>query len=292
MIMERNFWDKVRILVTNRCNYMCPFCHNEGQHKDSHSEDAKLSDVINLIDIIKDCGLSEICFSGGEPFLNTDIVEMIKYANEQTNCDIACATNLSRISDGQIKELKNTRVKFNIQFPFTSFEKFKRSTGSGNLDLILSKIELIREYGLEVGLNTVVQSNCKDDVEDIILFAIHNELPLKLLPQIGLHGSEKFKEWIFPIIENFVVSSVDKKTGAKRWVVENNGKQTSVLYIDSPCFYKDIIQCRNYGEVRILPDMQIQSCLLKNGESHLQFDKGKDFVIQQLKESWNALKKC
>ena len=26
-------WDKLRVLVTNRCNYCCPFCHNEGQEK-------------------------------------------------------------------------------------------------------------------------------------------------------------------------------------------------------------------------------------------------------------------
>lgn len=25
------YWDKLRILVTNSCNYRCPFCHNEGQ---------------------------------------------------------------------------------------------------------------------------------------------------------------------------------------------------------------------------------------------------------------------
>ena len=290
--MKKLFWDKIRILVTDRCNYRCPFCHNEGQQKGSHRADASFKDVAKLIDFIKDCGISEICFSGGEPFLNEDIVKMIRYANDETNCDIACASNLSRISDSQIKELQGTRVKFNIQFPFISPSKFKLSTGTGNLETILSTINHIRECGLEVGLNTVIQSNNKQDIEDIILFSIHNELPLKLLPQIGLDGSDQFLEWVHPIIDQFAVSFIDKKTGAKRWVVEDSRKRTSVLYIDSPCFSHNINECRNYGEIRVLPDMRTQPCLLKTGEIQLELAKGKDFVIQQLRESWNELRNC
>lgn len=32
-------WNKFRILVTNRCNYHCPFCHNEGQDKSCQEQD-------------------------------------------------------------------------------------------------------------------------------------------------------------------------------------------------------------------------------------------------------------
>ena len=31
--MNGIIWDKIRALVTNGCNYRCPFCHNEGQEK-------------------------------------------------------------------------------------------------------------------------------------------------------------------------------------------------------------------------------------------------------------------
>ena len=30
------FWKILRVLTTNKCNYQCSFCHNEGQNKDSN----------------------------------------------------------------------------------------------------------------------------------------------------------------------------------------------------------------------------------------------------------------
>ena len=56
-----------------------------------------------LIDFVKDQDISELCFSGGEPFLNKDLIRMIRYADDNTASDIGCATNLSLITDTQIQ---------------------------------------------------------------------------------------------------------------------------------------------------------------------------------------------
>lgn len=62
-----------------------------------------------LIDFLNDQQISEINFSGGEPFLHKEIVKMICYADQHMKCDISCATNLSLITDEQIDILKGTR---------------------------------------------------------------------------------------------------------------------------------------------------------------------------------------
>ena len=143
--MENYCWEKYRVLVTNKCNYKCSFCHNEGQKKDRVSDAMSFDDFKTFIDIIKDQPLSELNFSGGEPFLNKDICEMIKYACDNLNCDISCATNLSLISNNQIDKLSGTRVKFNIQFPYISSALFQESTGNGNLSKIIDRIEKVKE---------------------------------------------------------------------------------------------------------------------------------------------------
>lgn len=57
---------------------------------------------------------------------------------------------------------------------------------------------------------------------------------------------------------------------------EKGDKQTSVLYIDSPCFTQDIDSCRNYSEIRILPDMSLQPCILRSsGTKILDLSKEK-----------------
>ena len=290
--MSQIYWDKIRILVANGCNYRCRFCHNEGQSKYSPSQYMSYDNFKTLIDFVKDQDISELCFSGGEPFLNKDLVRMIRYADENTASDIGCATNLSLITDTQIQELSSTRVKFNIQFPFASDADFRDSTGSGNYMKVVETIKKVQDSGINIGLNSVIQSLDMSKFVQVLEFALENELPLKLLPQIGLAGSDRFKEKIYPLLQEKTVERIDKGTGAIRYTLEKGNHRTTVLYIDSPCFTKDIERCRKYGEIRVLPDMTLQSCILKGGTSSLALERGKEFVLSQFRALWKDFNHC
>ena len=291
--MEKIYWNKIRILVSNKCNYKCPFCHNEGQTKDFTNEVMSFSDFKLFVDMLKGQSLSEINISGGEPFLNKEVTEMLQYLCNEFTCDISCATNLSLITDEDIDKLAKTRVKFNIQFPYASSELFKKSTGNGNLTHILHKIEKVRNKGINIGLNTVVQSSEKSLYERVIMFALENELPLKLLPQIGNNNeSMHYKNIIYPILEQFSIEFRDKMSGATRWTLSYNGKKTVVLYIDSPCFTKNIERCRNYGEIRIHPNFFAQTCINKSTGLFLKIHDDRTTVIIQLSELWKSFTNC
>lgn len=285
-------WNKFRVLVASGCNYRCPFCHNEGQDKASKAVLMSMTDFKKLVNLLKQYPISEFVISGGEPFLHPQITDMLLYASENLDCDISCATNLSRITDSDISKLANSRIKFNIQFPYTDKDMFEKSTGNGNLTSILSNINKVKDNGMELGLNMVIQNANKDMVKDMIMFAAKNRLPLKLLPQIGNDDSFGYKEWVFPLIRTFAVSEKDKGTGAVRWDIAIDGFKTSVLYIDSPCFYRDIITCKNFAELRIHPGLFIQSCIEKSLSEQLDFSMGKAYVSNQLLKAWNNFKKC
>ena len=290
--MSQIYWDKIRILVANGCNYRCRFCHNEGQSKYSPSQYMSFENLKTLIDFIQDQDVAELCFSGGEPFLNRDLVRMIRYADDNTVSDIGCATNLSLITNSQIQELSSTRVKFNIQFPFASDADFRDSTGTGNYMKVVETIKKVQDSGINIGLNSVIQSLDMSKLVQVLEFALENELPLKLLPQIGLAGSDRFKEKIYPLLQEKAVERIDKGTGAIRYTLEKGNHRITVLYIDSPCFTKDIERCRKYGEVRVLPDMTLQSCILKGGTSPLVLERGKEFVLGQFHALWKDFNHC
>ena len=71
--MKHISWDKIRILVTNKCNYKCSFCHNEGQKKDRVSDDMSFDDLKTFIDTIKAQRLSALSLSGRQQTLPTAI---------------------------------------------------------------------------------------------------------------------------------------------------------------------------------------------------------------------------
>ena len=112
------------------------------------------------------------------------------------------------------------------------------------------------------------------------------------MPQIGLTGSNHFKELIYPILAEYEIKHHDKKTGAIRWTVQHQGKSTTVLYIDSPCFNKNIQECREFGELRIHPDMSLQTCIMKDKLHKLNLELGKEHTISVMKELWKDFKTC
>lgn len=290
--MANTRWTKYRVLVANKCNYRCPFCHNEGQEKQTKADLMLLDDFKKLVDLLATEDIEELNISGGEPFVNKHIVDMIEYADSHLTCDISCATNLSSIHSEQIERLAKTRIKFNIQFPFVTEKAFQESTGNGKLADILQNIQLVRNANIRIGLNTVVQNCNAADYEQMIMFAIEKELPLKLLPQIGGKDSDKCKEFIIPILDKYSLEYKDKGCGALRWVLGKDGHHTSILYIDSPCFYHDIETCRNFAEIRIHPDLSAQICILKESSEPLCFANGIQFVKNQLQELWNDFTTC
>ena len=290
--MNSIVWDKIRVLVTNGCNYRCPFCHNEGQAKDMAATFMSFEEFKQLVDLLKDQPISEFNISGGEPFLHKDIVKMIVLACSTLKCDISCATNLSLINDAAIRELSDTRVKFNIQFPYVSESLFAKSTGTGSLPRILDKINMVKSSGIEIGLNSVIQTSDKHHIVDLIEFALQSELPLKLLPQLGSIESIDYKSWVYPILSEYAIEKKDKGTGAIKWIIQKDNNRTSVLYIDSPCFSHNISICRSFGEIRIHPGLYAQTCIEKDNLVRLEIEKGSNFVLNQFKQLWNNFTKC
>lgn len=285
-------WKKYRVLVSNKCNYRCPFCHNEGQKMQAKSDLMLFEDFKQLVDLLVTEDTEELNISGGEPFVNKSIVDVIEYADSQLSCDISCATNLSLLNLEQIDRLARTRIKLNIQFPYADENNFRKSTGNGSLSDVLQKVRLVRDANIKIGLNTVIQNDNAAAYEQLIMFALENELPLKLLPQIGGKNSDRYKDFIIPVLDKYSIEVKDKGCGALRWVLENNRHRTTVLYIDSPCFYHDIETCRNFAEIRIHPDMTAQTCILKDDTVKLCFEKGNTYVKQQLQELWNDFTTC
>ena len=68
------------IEVTKRCNLKCIHCYEESVNG-SETEDMSLPDFFGIIDALKTLEIRRIQLIGGEPFLNSKIVEMINFCS-------------------------------------------------------------------------------------------------------------------------------------------------------------------------------------------------------------------
>ncbi len=81
--------NRCEIIITDRCNFKCPYCRGL---EDKLHGDISLDSIKYILDIFDD-KIRNIRFSGGEPTLNKDLLEMIKYATQNKIGRIAISTN-------------------------------------------------------------------------------------------------------------------------------------------------------------------------------------------------------
>jgi MoaA/NifB/PqqE/SkfB family radical SAM enzyme len=84
---------RCEMIITEYCNFKCPYCR--GLSSDIYGErkikQLSLSEIKRNIDLW--CPLENIRFSGGEPTLHKDIVEIVGYARQKGINRIAISTN-------------------------------------------------------------------------------------------------------------------------------------------------------------------------------------------------------
>jgi cyclic pyranopterin phosphate synthase len=261
-----DYWKIIRVLTTDTCNFDCVFCHNEGQVVKSTRQFLSLDEFVKIILALKERPLKEIQFSGGEPFLNPDTIKMIEWAHENTNYEIGCATNMSLLDNALIKRLSKTRITFNIQFPSSNTQNYNKITNSSNGDSILPKILLLKKFKIEFKLNFVWMKESIEPLSDILKFCLKMNFGLKILPFISEKTlkQNQFKKLAIDYIVPILGQPKIKAGGAIRWEVSNGDEHFVIKYVDNPCFDNDFKKCKDYAEMRLLPNLELQSCLLKS----------------------------
>lgn len=275
------YWKIIRVLTTDTCNFNCVFCHNEGQQIKSTSTFLSQEEFSKIVLALNTRPIKEIQFSGGEPFLNQDTIKMIEWAHENTDYEIGCATNMSLLDESLIKRLSKTRVTLNIQFPSSNKNEYDKITGSRESDSIIPKLLLLKELNIDFKLNFVWMKEDSKPLSNILDFCIENNFGLKILPFISARTrkSNNYRniaiEYILPRLGQPEV----KEGGALRWVINNKNSQFAIKYVDTPCFDNNFNECKNYAEIRLLPNLELQTCLLKS--SNISINR-KDFISGEL----------
>jgi radical SAM protein with 4Fe4S-binding SPASM domain len=70
---------RMDLALTYRCNNNCYFCYTGGPHK---MAELKTKDWKKVLDKLWDSGIPQVVFTGGEPTLRPDLVELVDHARE------------------------------------------------------------------------------------------------------------------------------------------------------------------------------------------------------------------
>ncbi len=180
------------IAVTYRCNLRCRFCYvGDKDYQELNSNDLKKI----LFKIFNDARVPSVSFTGGEPLLRDDIVELVAYAGEiglWTNM----ITNGTLLNKDLVQELRAAGLRSaQVSIEGSCARVHDALTGvAGSFDATLRGIELLKQAGIAVHTNTTVSRANLSDLSNIVELVKIRGLPrlsMNLLIPCGEADTER-----------------------------------------------------------------------------------------------------
>src|SRR6056297_4285517 len=150
----------VRISLTDRCNFDCVYCHNEGLGDtrgpmEPADEALTADEVVRFLEVVAEFGVEAVKFTGGEPMLRADLEEIIRRTPDAM--EVSMTTN-GTFLPGRAPALVDAGLdRVNVSQDAIDQEAFAEITKSGAYEQVIEGVEAALSAGLDpVKLNMVV----------------------------------------------------------------------------------------------------------------------------------------
>ena len=161
----------VRISVTDRCQFRCPYCRPEQGDAPCEPQADYLTapELARVVRVLTTLGIRTVRFTGGEPLLRRDLTSIIEAVHAVGIDDMAITTNAALLTPKRAQSLADAGLKrINISLDTLDPERFKTLSGGAPIDPVLKGIQAVRNVGIKLKTNTVVVRGQNDtELEEI-----------------------------------------------------------------------------------------------------------------------------
>jgi cyclic pyranopterin phosphate synthase len=226
-------------------------------------------EIERIVKVIAPFGIQKVKFTGGEPLLRNDILEIIKKISSIPLIrEVAMTTNGLHL-DQLAKPLKDIGLKrVNVNLCTLKPNIYKTVTGTNQIDVVLDGIKEAGKAGLSpIKINMVVLKGVNEEqIWDMVDFARKNGLILQLIEfesptdkdfyYVKYHTDLTEIETEFTKIANKVF--VRKMQNRKKFYLANGVEVEIVKPMHNTEF------CRSCNKMRISSDGKFKPCLFRN----------------------------
>jgi len=171
--------DKKPVVVwncTRRCNLHCVHCYSHSRDMPYEGE-LDTAEAKGLIDDLADFKVPVLLFSGGEPLLREDLVELAKYAVDK-GIRAVISTNGTLITKEIARELR----KIDLSYVGVSLDGLREVNDAfrgvkGAFDMAMRGIANCQEAGIKVGLRFTMNRRNYKEIPDMFDLLEEYEIP-------------------------------------------------------------------------------------------------------------------
>ena len=278
----------VRVSLTDRCNFDCVYCHNEGLGDtrgpmDPQDDEMSTDDVVRFLEVVSDFDIGKVKFTGGEPMLRDDLEEIIR--RTPSSMEVSMTTN-GTFLPGRADALREAGLeRVNVSQDALDPDEFAEITKSGAYDRVLEGVEAAVDAGLApVKLNMVVFEHTAGYVEDMVNHVSENAgLQLQLIeymPELTGHPEwnidiQRVHDWLADIADRVETRDMHDRN---RYFV-GDGMVEIVDPVENPTF------CANCHRVRVTHEGYLKGCLNRNDDLRSMGEMTREEIRETFRET-------
>jgi cyclic pyranopterin phosphate synthase len=286
----------VRVSLTDRCNFDCVYCHNEGLGDtrgpmDAQENEMSTDDVVRFLEVAAEFDVDSVKFTGGEPMLRDDLEEIIRRTPD--SMEVSMTTN-GTFLPGRAEALREAGLeRVNVSQDALDPEAFAEITKSGAYDRVMEGVQAALDAGLApVKLNMVVFEHTAGYVEDMVHHVAENDgLQLQLIEYMPeLTGKpewnidiQRVHDWLADVADRVEHRAMhDRK---RYWVnadadPDSEGGMVEIVDpVENPTF------CANCHRVRVTHEGYLKGCLNRNDDLRSMGEMTKSEIRETFRET-------
>ncbi|MEM0139165.1 MAG: GTP 3',8-cyclase MoaA [Ferroplasma sp.] len=277
--------NSLRIQVNAICNFNCIFCHMEGTERSmQYMTPEKIEDVVI---VAASHGVNRIKFTGGEPLLREDIIDIIRRTRKHITGNISLTTNAVELPKlaFQLKEAGLDRVNISMHAIDEQNFKFITDTHKNFLPIVKNGIKAAKAAGLTpIKINFVLMKGINEnEVDSMIKFCAENGSTFQLIEYEASRqkeSSEEYQKYHIPLDQieariRAIAISEDHNSLHNREIYTLKLPEGMVkIEFVKPMRNKDF--CNHCTRLRLTAEGKLKTCLLRENDYFDIIDKLND----------------
>ena len=259
----------LRIAVNEKCNLRCIYCMPEkGIFFEPQNKLLTRKEIIRIVKVVAKLGVNKIRFTGGEPLLRKDLVELVSGAAETPGIDSLNLTTNGVLLANAIESLKDAGLTgVNVSIDTLEKEKYAEITRRDYIDQACKGLEAAKRVGIpSIKVNVVALRGFNDhELSNFVHLTKDYPLTVRFIELMPFDAQQIWKTGKFFRAENIKAELIklfpEIKTtsgSATEFTIFNvPGYKGKVAVI--PSYTRDL--CGACNRIRLTATGQIRNCL-------------------------------
>ncbi|MDS1116741.1 GTP 3',8-cyclase MoaA [Gordonia westfalica] len=269
----------LRVSLTERCSLRCTYCMpEEGLPPIAADKLLSADEVVRLTTIaVRELGISEIRFTGGEPLIRRDLEDIIAGCSQANpGTPISMTTNGVGLKRRAKRLARAGLTRVNISLDTVDRQKFAELTRRDRLPAVLAGIEAAVAAGLApVKINAVLMPDNIDGAVDLLAWCVDRALSLRFIEQMPLDHDRGWQKATMIDAQTLLtvlarrfglepIGRADPSAPAEEWLVDGGPSTVGVIASVTRSF------CQDCDRTRLTAEGTVRSCLFSDAETDLR----------------------